>query len=277
MISETSTSELIPIPSTSVTAPRRISAFRRAFLPESETGRGLLTEDLVHSWMATDSSIFAEWFAKHQRNKDTHRRKSILSWLDTITDDLEYPLVIDPLILTEWWAKYLRNTYSHCGTETSPGLFEASSLPTEIRNPDIWNTVSEYLRVLIRNCDDEAFEDGVKGPFWRSLENFLWKYRAVAVEMLERYCFSEGSNTSKVGEILRCLGRVDDPSTHLFRLRLLTKCLYHPAASVRDASAVALAYLNDRNALDALRRAIAREPYEELRNDMRQVVQELET
>ncbi len=247
MISNTATSELTPTGSASVTAlwpdlaanidSKSVAPFWRAICPESETSLRLVANDFVRA-LRNDPANWREW---------------------------------------EWYANLMTNAFYQAGAEIFVGLSEASSLPSEVCHPLIWKMAVERLQVLIRDCHDEPFEDGIKGPFWKGLESFLSGFGVFAVEAVQQYCFAEGSNTALVGELVRCLGLTDDPATHTARLRLLTRCLYHRAPSVRDATAIGLAYLNDKRAIDDLRRAVAREPYEELRNDLRQVVAQLET
>ena len=78
------------------------------------------------------------------------------------------------------------------------------------------------------------------------------------------------------GEAMRCLGESDDIPTRAARLWLLEGSLSHPAAKVRDGAAVGLCALGDPASLATLRVAAESESIPELREDIRQIIAELE-
>jgi hypothetical protein len=140
MISKTSTSELIPTPSPSATAPPR--------------GASAIYDSIPERWppvtLENDTSL-------KPREDDLFTRYLLITRLGDRNK-------------LELYATLLFDAVMHSGSEAFDDLFEASSLPTEVRNPVIWSRASERLRALIRDCDDESFEDGVKGRFgeaWR--------------------------------------------------------------------------------------------------------------
>lgn len=78
-------------------------------------------------------------------------------------------------------------------------------------------------------------------------------------------------------EAIRWAGRFDHPSSYDARLSLAERCLCNDSARVRDAASVALASMDDERAVPALRTAIEREKYGELREDMQQILTQLES
>ena len=76
---------------------------------------------------------------------------------------------------------------------------------------------------------------------------------------------------------MRLFGRIDHPSTHKKRMSALIRGLQHPLPRVRDGAALGLASLDNPQATPALRRAIKQEQCEELREDMEQVLEQLES
>jgi hypothetical protein len=154
---------------------------------------------------------------------------------------------------------------------------QTSTLPREILNPANWKKASAEMKRLLALAHDESFEDGVRGPFARELERFLSVHVFEAIDLLQRYAFSEGANAAVVGEIIRYVGMSNDPLTKDERLQFLTRCLAHRSPIVRDASGIGIAHLNDRRALRDILEAIKREQYTELRDDLRLVANQLES
>lgn len=83
------------------------------------------------------------------------------------------------------------------------------------------------------------------------------------------------ANADRAAEALPWLGRVDHPPSHQERLSLLEHCLSSPSILVRDRAALGLAALDDPRALPSLQRAIDRETYPSLREDLEQVCDQL--
>ena len=154
---------------------------------------------------------------------------------------------------------------------------DASSLPREILDPLGWQRLADDWQRALEAAKDEVFEDGVQGPFARELRRFLLVHASNAIEFLQNYSFAEGARFAIVAEILRYVGMDDDLSTREARLQLLIRHLGHSSPTVRDASGIGLAHMNDRRALSHLRNAVRRERYPELRDDLALVVKQLES
>jgi hypothetical protein len=75
-----------------------------------------------------------------------------------------------------------------------------------------------------------------------------------------------------VSEIVRSLPRIKHHDSLEGRLDLIRQCLYDHSPLVRDASALALADLEDTNSIQLLEAACEREVIEELREDMQDIV-----
>ncbi len=136
--------------------------------------------------------------------------------------------------------------------------------------------IDQRLQHLIESAVDEAFEDGVESHFSRDFEFFITRYGEGALESLTDLITGERINAEIAAEILRWLGRIKHPPTRDSRARLLKRSLLCSSARARDGGLLGLASLNDRSAIPHLKQAIAREWVAELREDMLQVLTQLE-
>ena len=96
------------------------------------------------------------------------------------------------------------------------------------------------------------------------------------MEVLAYLIVYEKVNAEIASEALRWLGRMDHPVSYHYRLWLLERGLRCSSAIVRDGATLGLASLDDHHAVTYLKQTIQREPCEELRKDMGQVLIQLE-
>jgi len=136
--------------------------------------------------------------------------------------------------------------------------------------------IEDKIRALFEAAKEEIFEDGMESNFTRGLSTLVEQHGAEAIVALIRLIEIENRNVEIAAETLRWVGRLDHPSSYEPRLSLLERSLRDDSARVRDAASVALASMDDKHALPALRAAIAREKYAELREDMEQILSQLE-
>lgn len=132
------------------------------------------------------------------------------------------------------------------------------------------------VRTLFGAAKEEIFEGGMESEFSRGLVSLVKEYGKSAIGILARFIVYEQVNEETASEALRWLGQMDHPSSYNERLRLLEKCLRNSSARVRDAASLGLASLDDPHAIPRLKQAIQRETCAELREDMEQVLAQLE-
>jgi DNA-binding NarL/FixJ family response regulator len=137
--------------------------------------------------------------------------------------------------------------------------------------------VSKEIRTLFQASMEEIFEEGMESEFSKEFVSIVKRHGAQAIIFLRHMIFSGSVNEELASEALRWLGRLDDPLTYNNRLHLLEEALSHPSARIRDAASLGLAALDDLHALPYLKQAIEQEIYVELREDMAQVVAQLES
>jgi hypothetical protein len=136
--------------------------------------------------------------------------------------------------------------------------------------------VIEELEFLFMCAKEEAFEDGMESEFSHQLVASIMKYGESAVEALHDYILGADVNSEAASEALRWIGQIEDPATRRQRRRLLERSLKSPHARVRDGAVLGLSFLNDPNAAPYLEHAVKRERIDELRQDMEQVLAQLQ-
>ena len=136
-------------------------------------------------------------------------------------------------------------------------------------------TVNE-IKALFAAARYEVFEEGMDSHFSRCLTSMIEQYGNKAVEVSLDLSVQSGTNSEVAYETMRLFGRIDHPATYKERMNALIRGLRHSVPRVRDGAALGLASLDDPQAIYALREAIAREQCQELWEDMKQVLEQLE-
>jgi HEAT repeat protein len=130
---------------------------------------------------------------------------------------------------------------------------------------------------LFEAAKDQRFEDGMESEFSNELVALVEKHDDAAIKAIAHFITSEIVNDEVASEALRWLGRLDHPTTYHARLRLLERSLFCSSARIRDGAALGLAAMDDPHAITCLEQAIQREKNAELREDLTQVLTQLET
>lgn len=153
----------------------------------------------------------------------------------------------------------------------------SSGVSTVEKNREEPQDLYKKLEILFARAKDEDFEDGVESAFATDLGRIVREYRVTAVEALATLIVSERGNAAVASEALRWIARIEDPESYAFRLWLLERSLLSSSSRVRDAAALGIASLDDPHAIPQLRTAINAEQCVELRQDMEQVLEQLES
>jgi hypothetical protein len=138
------------------------------------------------------------------------------------------------------------------------------------------NSIKQQFVTLTELAKDEIFEDGVESNFVKGLSRLVKAAGVEGLAALLALVEGENQNEEVTAEVLLWLGRLNDPSTHQERLNLLERSLERRSPRIRDAAATALASMDDPKSAFALQQAIEREQNSDLRDDMCQVLAELE-
>jgi hypothetical protein len=136
--------------------------------------------------------------------------------------------------------------------------------------------IEQRIKALFDSAREEIFEDGMENELSIGLTSLADEYGNDAIAVLSRFIDREETNEEIASEVIRWLGRLDHQPSEETRLRLIERCLNSSPARLRNAASVALAYLDDPHAIPYLKQAVEREKYAELREDMEQVLVQLE-
>ncbi len=133
------------------------------------------------------------------------------------------------------------------------------------------------FHTLFEDSREEILESGFESMFSRSLSSELIRHGPPFVEVLSRVLSTlDRQDTEPAIAALHLMGRINHPLSHDARLNLLVRALRSPFARVRDGAGVGLALLNDARAIPSLRVAISQEQVGDLREDLSQVLAQLE-
>ena len=132
--------------------------------------------------------------------------------------------------------------------------------------------VSELVDELFMSALEIEFEDGMMSSFSKGLYDLILNYGYLAMQQVAYLITKDIPNPEVSSEALRWLGRLDDSSTHDWRLWLLKKCLTSYSPLIRDGAALGLTSMHDKSAIPDLQEAINRETIVELRSDLQQVL-----
>jgi hypothetical protein len=133
------------------------------------------------------------------------------------------------------------------------------------------------IRILLETSREEIFEDGMESQLTTELDAFLDDYGNYLIDSLIDILRFESVNAEVSSEVLRWIGRTNHQLSYYQRLSFLEENLNNSSPRVRDAASLGLAYLNDPHAIPYIKDAIKRETCTELREDMEQVLSQLET
>jgi hypothetical protein len=137
--------------------------------------------------------------------------------------------------------------------------------------------IDQKIETLFGAAREQVFEDGMESDFSKELISLVKKYGNAAITILTRLIVTEQVNAEVASEALRWLGHMEHPKTYDNRLWLLEQSLFCSSARVRDGAALGLASLDDSHAIPYLKRAIQQENCTELREDIEQVLIQLES
>jgi hypothetical protein len=148
----------------------------------------------------------------------------------------------------------------------------SSSTSEPGRAEDLYRTVLN-LFATARHVD---FEDGVHTDFSRKLLHLIEMLGNSAVEVIASIIIGEKANPSVSAEALKWIGHIDQPRSYAFRLWLLERSLQSSFAIIRDAALLGVASADDPHSIPPIRNAISREACLELREDLTQVLMQLD-
>ncbi len=137
--------------------------------------------------------------------------------------------------------------------------------------------VEAQIKKLFDEGKHEIFEDGKDTDFSNTLIRIIENHGNSAIGILSNEIFSGLVNIDVASETLRWIGRINHPKTHDSRFDLLTRSLLHNFPTIREGAIIGLDLMADRKAITFIENAIQKEELPILREDMKQVLVDLET
>lgn len=154
-------------------------------------------------------------------------------------------------------------------------LLQAADNSTAVSDweEDVYDVVARACRA----AKEEEFEDGMESEFSKGLRSMVTAYSKRAIEAMTHLIVYEKVNPEVASEALRSLGSLEDAESYQYRQWLLERALQCSSPVVRDGAALGLASMDDSHAIAYIRQAVNREECSELREDMEQVLVQLES
>lgn len=150
-------------------------------------------------------------------------------------------------------------------------------LGTSTEPHETLDSLYSKLEAIFWAAKGEYFEDGLESEFTRQLNYIVKKYGNEAMEAITCLIVYEKVNLEVAGEALRWLGRIEHPESYEYRRWLLERSLGLNSTRVRDGAILGLSSMDDKHAIPYIKQAIEREQCAELKVDMEQVLEQLES
>jgi hypothetical protein len=174
--------------------------------------------------------------------------------------------------------------FDDLSARTDPGFWDSvlsprpltRSLETSTALPLAEPNVRDEIVELFKSAIDEVFDNDTESDFVRGLRSIILRHGEGAIDALAGIVFFPRINEGLAAESFEVLGRMDDPITRNRRLWTLESGLFSNSARIRDAAGLGLASLDDPHAIPYVRKAINEERFDELREDLEQVLKQLQ-
>jgi hypothetical protein len=176
-----------------------------------------------------------------------------------------------------WFGTLYKNMVTQSVSAMTDACVTTAQTPAVAEEPGAeQEQIERLVDAIFKAARQEDFEDGMESTFSRALVSTIRQYGNRAMPEISYLILYKGSNDAVSSEALRWIGRVKDAETYGWRLWLLEKSLFSVSVLVRDGAMLGIASVGDRHAMPYLKRAIEKEDCVELREDMKEILRELE-
>ncbi|MCY3778917.1 MAG: hypothetical protein OXG78_01285 [Chloroflexi bacterium] len=125
--------------------------------------------------------------------------------------------------------------------------------------------------------DTIRVESGMVNDFSLELERLIRNHGKSALDSIQRYILQERTTTYLAMEALKYIGNFRIDALHHQRRKMLERCLRESRfAWVRDGASLGLSFMDDPLSIPALKKAIQRESNQELKEDLIEVLEQLQ-
>lgn len=137
--------------------------------------------------------------------------------------------------------------------------------------------ISVFVKRLFSMAENITFEVGMTNDFSEALERAIEVMGVPILVEIKGIILNEESSLTVAAETMRYIGNIESPMYRAERRELLETCLLNSRfVWVRDGAGLGLASLDDPQSISALEIAIAKESNQELKEDLLQVLEQLE-
>lgn len=140
----------------------------------------------------------------------------------------------------------------------------ASSTQEELEAKRVEATFDQF----IEEARDEIFRDGIDTNLSVGVDLLVRRFPRSTMAILPKVLERRDVGQLLVGHVIRALGKATDERTVGARVNLIAQYLSHANPYVRDAAAIALSYIGDKQAVQYIKAAIEAEQNRSLRDDM---------
>jgi hypothetical protein len=147
------------------------------------------------------------------------------------------------------------------------GTWEAS--PADLEN------LRPLVRSLLASASEDVFESGIVSPLNHGIAEAVSEFAELAVQALEQEIEQGQYPSAIIHEVAIALSMIADTGTHGMRRSMLEEMLSSQVPEVRDGAILGLERMSDATSCEALGRALKAELIEELRANLRYVLDEL--
>jgi len=154
-------------------------------------------------------------------------------------------------------------------------LTELSSSEENESDIYVFTFVSKKVKEIFCDSESEIFKAGMGSVFSQRLDSMISYYGVLTLRALSDLLSNRQTNIELLSETMRTVGRNADIKTKNLRFRFLIEGLNHTSAIIRDSASLGLCDMEDPQAIPYLEDAISREKYDSLKNDYKQIIEDL--
>ena len=191
---------------------------------------------------------------------------------------------VDTSLSSPYHRGYSPRIFSTASNRSNPlylvsSVTESKEAPQAITSTESRKNKYVYPQIesIFWEAKGECFEDGMESKFSRKLISFIRRYKKDAIEAITCLIVYEKVNPEVAGEALRWIGRMEHPESYEFRRWLLERSITLSSISVKEGAILGIASMDDKHAITYLQKTIETESCNELKADMKQVLEQLES
>jgi hypothetical protein len=137
--------------------------------------------------------------------------------------------------------------------------------------------ITDELSNILGRCDQEISDETGESDLSINLKTFIKKYRAEAIDAIDKYVDGKDIDETTIARILYIIGQSTDPISYIKRKSLLLKHLSSFSPRIRYGAMLGLSENPDPSVIGAVKAALERENTNFVRGALLQLVDYLNT